>query len=76
MDRILAAIDFSGDSINAMEHSINYANNLKCNLRLVYVSKKKQFETPFYFQEEEFKNTNSVEEFFELILEKFKDRDL
>ena len=74
MDRVLAAIDFSGDSINALEHAINYANVLNCHLRLVFVNKKKEFETPSYFQEEEFVNCKSPEEYFDLILNKFKDR--
>ena len=70
MERILAAIDFSGASINALEHAIVYANFLKTHLRMVFVSKKKEFETSFYFMEEEMQNSGTTEDYFKILLDK------
>jgi len=40
MSHILVPIDFSKDSVNALEHGILMANKLSCNLRLIYVKRK------------------------------------
>jgi len=72
--RILVAIDFSGDSINALEHAIVMANSMKMHLRLVYVSKSNKIELPFHIQEESFQNLQSSEDYFKIIFEKYQNK--
>lgn len=40
MKHILVPVDFSNDSINALEHAIMFANHLSCNIRLIHVKRK------------------------------------
>lgn len=43
MKSILVPIDFSGDSINALEHAILIANKVEANIKMIHVVKKKKF---------------------------------
>lgn len=72
MKTILVPIDFSGDSINALEHSILIANKVEANIRMIHVVKKKNFETPFVINDFTSFFSNSVEDFFKKIIEKYK----
>ena len=40
MSHILVPIDFSDNSINALEHGVSIANTLCCNIRLIHVKRK------------------------------------
>ena len=67
MKLILVPIDFSADSINALEHGIQFANIIKADLRMIHVSSNKDFETPSFFKDlDDFKG-KSVEDYFKLI---------
>ncbi len=72
MKIILVPIDFSGDSINALEHSILIANKIGASIRMIHVVKKKNFETPFIINEFISIYSNSIEDFFKKIYEKYK----
>ena len=74
MKRILVAIDFSGDSINALEHAIIVANAMQTHLRLVFVSKRGEFAQPFNFHEESYQDLKSVEDYFTYIFNKYGER--
>lgn len=74
MEKLLVAIDFSGDSINALEHAIVIANGMKSHLQLLYVSKSNKIELPYHLQEESFQNLHSSEDYFKLIFEKYSSK--
>ena len=71
--RILVPIDFSGDSINALEFAIKFANKLNAKLRLIYIKSNKNFDVPFFFKDAEV-NKVSVESFFDIIIKKYKSK--
>lgn len=72
MKSILVPIDFSGDSINALEHAILIANKVEANIKMIHVVKKKNFEAPFVINEFTSTLSNSIEDFFKKILEKYQ----
>jgi nucleotide-binding universal stress UspA family protein len=74
MDRILVAIDFSGDSMNALEHAILWANNLKVHLRLIHVKRYEKLDIPFYYQDVATDQTASVGDFFNYIIQKYGEK--
>ena len=41
---ILVPIDFSFDSINALEHAISIANKIQADVRMINVRKSKEIE--------------------------------
>lgn len=48
MKSILVPIDFSKDSINALDYAINIAKKISANIRMVYVKKEENFYPEFY----------------------------
>lgn len=71
MKTILIPIDFSEDSINALEHAIFIANKLKTSVRMIHVKIGEVFVTPKFFADV-FNNCNrSVEECFNHLIEKY-----
>lgn len=74
MKNILVPIDFSADSINALEHAISFANIVNANITLIHVKKNKNFEMPFYFKDFNLAVGKSVEDFMEIIINKYKDK--
>ena len=48
MKSILVPIDFSKDSMNALEHAIAMANKVKANIRIVHVRKDKNYDASAY----------------------------
>lgn len=71
MKTILIPIDFSEDSINALEHAIYIANKLKANLRAMHVKVNEEFITPKYFAEVFNDHSRSVEDCFNYLIEKY-----
>lgn len=71
---ILVPIDFSVDSINALEHAIEAANKIDADVRMISVKKDKKFEVPFVFEEFEAFQGNKVEDYFDILIEKYKDK--
>lgn len=72
MKSILVPIDFSADSINALEHAILIANKVEATIKMIHVVKKKNFEAPFVINEFTSTLSNSIEDFFKKILEKYQ----
>lgn len=72
MKLLLVPIDFSADSINALEHGIKFANMLDANLRMLHIENYKNFETPFYFSDLENFSGKSVKDFLNLILYRYQ----
>lgn len=72
MKTILVPIDFSGDSINALEHAIIIANKAEASIRMINVVKKKNFETPFVINEFTSIFSNSIDDFFSKIIKKYE----
>lgn len=73
MRRIIVAIDFSGDSFNALEHGILLANGLETHLRMVHIKKDDEFVLPHNLGEGETKKPRSQEEYLNSILERYRD---
>ncbi len=76
MKKILVPIDFSSDSINALEHAINIANKSNASLTMVYVKSNNTLSTPLYFKDLTKKEQHSPEELFNIIIEKYNDKFL
>ncbi|MCF8295763.1 MAG: universal stress protein [Bacteroidales bacterium] len=71
MQTILVATDFSGDSVNALEHAILWANRLECHIRLIHVMKNVKFDIPGLFSKSEVKNQDEMHEMLTKIIERF-----
>lgn len=71
MKLILVPIDFSADSINALEHAIKFANKLNANLRMMHIEQK-NFETPLYFRDLEDFKEKSAKDFLNLVMYRFQ----
>jgi nucleotide-binding universal stress UspA family protein len=74
MKKIIVPIDFSGDSINALEHAIVIANIVKADLRMIHVKKNKNFEVPFYFKNFDYNQGSSLQDYFEIIINKYQSK--
>lgn len=71
MKTIIVPIDFSGDSINALEHAIKIANTVDANLRMVHVQKSNQFKVPKYFVDFNKMYSNDVHDYFKVLIDKY-----
>ncbi len=74
MKTILVPIDFSSDSINALEHAIKFANVVKASIRMIHVQKSKNFKVPKYFIDFERMYSNNVDDYFKVLIEKYKSK--
>ncbi|OFX33084.1 MAG: hypothetical protein A2X08_11200 [Bacteroidetes bacterium GWA2_32_17] len=74
MKNILVPIDFSADSINALEHAIFFANSINADVSIIHVKKNKNFETPFYFKDFNLSVGKSLDNFMGILVNKFKDK--
>ena len=74
MKKILVPIDFSKDSMNAFGHSINLANRLGADLRLIHVRKKKDYDQPFIIEGSESIYGKTVEDFCQGIIATYKNK--
>jgi nucleotide-binding universal stress UspA family protein len=68
--KILVPIDFSSDSINALEFAIEIANKSNAIIDMIYVKSSKTFDVPFFFKDSKV-NKVSIENFFDIILSKY-----
>ena len=76
MKRIVVPIDFSEDSINALEHAIIMANKLQTHIRLIFVKKSRNFDVQFDLAKDEPEYKKSVDHYFDMLIEKFRDKYL
>ena len=67
MKLILVPIDFSADSINALEHGIKFANIINANLRMIHIGTNKNFSHPSFFKDLEDFNGKSIDDYCKLI---------
>jgi len=74
MKKIIVPIDFSKDSINALEHAIWIANTVGADLRIIHVTKSKNFELPFTIENFDKMVGKSLDEFMQMIYKKFKSK--
>ena len=72
MKVILVPIDFSADSINALEHGIKFANRIGANVKMLHVEQSKTFETPFYFRDLENFTGKTSKDFMNLVLYRYQ----
>jgi len=72
MKSILVPVDFSKDSINALDHAISIANKLKATIRIIHVRKDKNYDDPFIIKGKEREYGKTVEEFMHEIIQEYK----
>lgn len=72
MKKIIVPIDFSKDSINALEHAVWISNAVGADLRIIHVTKSKNFEMPFTIENFDKMIGKSLEDFMQLIYKKYK----
>jgi len=72
MKKVLVPIDFSGDSINALEHAIAIANKIDADIRMIFVKKSKNFEAPLYFKGLDSFQGKTINEYFDRLVDKYK----
>lgn len=72
MKKILVPIDFSADSVNALEHAISFANIIEADVRMIHVKRSKNFEMPFYFKDFDLVVGKSLDDFMNILIEKYK----
>jgi len=72
MQNILVPVDFSKDSINALEHALKLANVFNLSLRIVHVRKEKSYDAPFVLKGKEKEYTRTTEEFCDEIVQKYR----
>lgn len=74
MQNILVPVDFSKDSMNALDHGIYLANVLNLSLRVVYVRKDKNYDMPFVLADKDKAYSKTTEEFCEDIITRKKSK--
>jgi len=74
MKRILVPIDFSSDSINALEHAIDIANKVGAKLRMIHVSSGKKLDVPLYFKDFSVKEQYLPDDFFKILIDKYANK--
>ena len=63
MKNILVPVDFSKDSINALNHAVHLANKVKANITIIHVRKDKNYDEPFIIKGKEQEYGKTVDEF-------------
>jgi len=74
MKSILVPIDFSKDSMNALEHAIAIANKVKSSVRVIHVRKDKKYDEPFIIKGKEKEYGSTVDDFCKELIEQNKSR--
>lgn len=69
MKSILVPIDFSKDSMNALEHAIAMANKVKSSVRVIHVRKDKNYDEPFIIKGKEKEYGSTVDDFCKELIE-------
>ncbi|MEA1898222.1 MAG: universal stress protein [Bacteroidota bacterium] len=69
MKSILVPIDFSKDSMNALDHAIAMANKVKSSIRIIHVRKDKNYDEPFVIKGKEKEYGNTVDDFCKELIE-------
>jgi len=74
MQNILVPVDFSKDSMNALNHGIYLANIFNQSLRIIHVRKDKNYDLPFVLKDKDKDKeyAKTTEEFCEEIVNKYK----
>ncbi|MFH2144072.1 MAG: universal stress protein [Bacteroidota bacterium] len=72
MSNIIVPIDFSADSINALEHAIIFAKKSKSKIKMIHVKKSKEFQVPDYFKDIDRFYGNTVEDYMVTLTNKYK----
>jgi nucleotide-binding universal stress UspA family protein len=74
MKKIIVPIDFSGDSLNALEHAMVIANKFKADVSMIHVKgKRSNYDDAFDFQDFNTVLSTSIKDYFELKVKKYKD---
>ncbi len=73
MKTILVPVDFSKDSINALEQAIIFANQFNAAVRMIHVKKKENFD-PTFVEDSESIGINTVKDYFAILMQRYQDK--
>lgn len=68
MMNIIVPVDFSADSINALDHAIVFAKKSGSGIKMIHVRKTKEFQVPEYFKDIDRFYGNTVDDYFTKLL--------
>jgi nucleotide-binding universal stress UspA family protein len=73
MDQILVPIDFSKDSINALDYALIIGQKMNANIRLIYIKKEENFHPTFA---EDFSSIKlkTAKDYFKILLSEYKNK--
>ncbi len=71
MKTIIVPIDFSSDSINALEHAIKISNKIDASIRMIHVQKSNNFKVPKFFVDFNKMYSNDVNDYFKILTDKY-----
>lgn len=74
MTDIIVPVDFSADSINALDHAIVFAKKSGSGIKMIHVRKSKEFQVPEYFKDIDRFYGNTVEDYFIKLLGLYKNK--
>lgn len=74
MKKILVPIDFSNDSINALEHAIVHAESNNAKIRLLHICKNRKISLPQNFLGLDENQSLDIEEYFSVLLDHFLEK--
>jgi len=72
MKRVLVPVDFSRDSMNALNAAISVANKIESDIRFIHVRKNKDYDEPFVIEGKEQDYGQTVEEFCGQIVREYR----
>ncbi len=71
MKSILVPVDFSKDSINALEYAMQIANKVKASITVIHVRKDKNYDQPFIIEGSEKEYGKTVDDFCNDLIKKY-----
>jgi len=74
MKKILVPIDFSKDSMHALEHASTLTGKVDAGIRIIHVRKNKDYDRPFIIEGSEIAYEKTVRNFCEEIINKYKNK--
>ncbi len=73
MNHILVPIDFSKDSINALDYALIIAQKMKANIRMIYVKKEENFH-PTFLEDFSAIKLKTAKDYFEILVNQYKNK--
>ncbi|NOY38101.1 MAG: universal stress protein [Chlorobi bacterium] len=72
MQNILVPVDFSKDSMNALDHAVYLANIMQKSVKIIHVRKDKNYDDPFVIQGRDKAYKKTTEDFCDEIINEYR----